>query len=162
MVKLPGFNSADVIAMVKTYVTGVTVDSEEESELTLVLPQGSSGQFQMLFTEIKERQESMKIASYGIAVTTMEEVFIRCGQVQWTFGFGHLTSHLSNTGTLAQSQMMFFSAKNMTSSPGNTTTFPLRSLLLTHLDEVPLCIDEKYNTNKYYNEVSIALDVSSV
>ena len=79
VVKLPGCNSADVIAMVKTYVTGVTVDSEEESELTLVLPQGSSGQFQMLFTEIKEQQESLNISSYGVAVTTMEEVFIRCG-----------------------------------------------------------------------------------
>ena len=77
MVKLPGCNSAAIIGMVKAYVTGVTVDSDEESELTLLLPQGTSGHFPMLFTEIKQQQAALRIASYGVSVTTMDEVFIK-------------------------------------------------------------------------------------
>ena len=80
VVKLPGCNSDAIIAMVKNYVTGVTVDSDENSELALLLPQGTSGALPMLFKEIKERQESLKIRSYGVSVTTMEEVFVRCGR----------------------------------------------------------------------------------
>ena len=80
MVKLPGCNIAAIISMVKAYVTGVTVDSDEESELTLLLPQGSSRHFPMLFTEIKRQQAHLMIASYGVSVTTMDEVFIRCGR----------------------------------------------------------------------------------
>ena len=40
-------------------------------------PSPSSPRFKDLFTEMEDRQEELGIASFGISITTMEEVFIR-------------------------------------------------------------------------------------
>ena len=42
-----------------------------------VLAPSPSPRFKDLFTEMEDRQEELGIASFGISITTMEEVFIR-------------------------------------------------------------------------------------
>lgn len=39
----------------------------------------SSARFELLFAELEMNREELGIASYGASVTTMEEVFLRCG-----------------------------------------------------------------------------------
>lgn len=43
----------------------------------VLAPSPSSPRFKALFTEMEDRQEELGIASFGISITTMEEVFIR-------------------------------------------------------------------------------------
>ena len=65
--------------MVQTYVPNAAVEIDGATEFTLLLPMDSSGAFQAMFIAIDEHKEDLKIRNYGVSVTTLEEVFIRCG-----------------------------------------------------------------------------------
>lgn len=47
--------------------------------ICLTDPLMSSVRFELLFAELEMNREELGIASYGASVTTMEEVFLRCG-----------------------------------------------------------------------------------
>lgn len=73
-----------VVQNINTLVTSIIPKAELESnvgaELSFILPHNSSSKFPRLFSQIEERKEQLKIASYGASVTTMEEVFLRVGE----------------------------------------------------------------------------------
>jgi len=49
--------------------------SEVSSEVTFQIPQSESEKFSRFFTELDENLEELGIKSYGVGVTTLEEVF---------------------------------------------------------------------------------------
>lgn len=52
---------------------------EVSSEITFQLPKEESDQFKSFFQEFDKSLDSLGIKSYGIGVTTLEEVFLRIG-----------------------------------------------------------------------------------
>ena len=54
--------------------------SEVSSEITFQIPQNESEKFQDFFTELDNSLKTLRIKSYGVGVTTLEEVFLRVGR----------------------------------------------------------------------------------
>ncbi len=54
--------------------------SEVSSEMTFQLPAESSQQFKDLFTELDNNLENLGIRSYGVGITTLEEVFLKIAE----------------------------------------------------------------------------------
>lgn len=50
------------------------------AELTYILPSEATGKFEDLFNELESRREELGINSFGVSVTTMEEVFLKVGE----------------------------------------------------------------------------------
>lgn len=54
--------------------------SEVSSEVTFQIPQTESSKFEDFFTELDQSLRDLRIKSYGVGVTTLEEVFLRVGR----------------------------------------------------------------------------------
>lgn len=52
---------------------------EVSREVTYQLPTEVSGQFKEFFKEFDENLDQLNIGSYGVGITTLEEVFLRIG-----------------------------------------------------------------------------------
>jgi len=50
------------------------------AELTYILPREATRNFEELFNELESRRDELGINSFGISVTTMEEVFLKVGE----------------------------------------------------------------------------------
>ena len=53
--------------------------SEVSSEISYQLPDSAINKFKEFFIEMDKNKEELEIKSYGIGVTTLEEVFIKVG-----------------------------------------------------------------------------------
>ena len=53
--------------------------SEVSSEITYQIPTELSGKFKTFFEDFDRNLDSLGIRSYGISITTLEEVFLRVG-----------------------------------------------------------------------------------
>jgi hypothetical protein len=51
--------------------------SDVGSELAYVIPKENSGRFAAMFRSLDEQKVSLGITSYGMSVTTLEDVFLR-------------------------------------------------------------------------------------
>jgi len=76
-VKKPSCNADFVLQTIKVYVPGARLESNVGAELSFVLPKEQSPQFATLFGYIEQNQASLGIASFGVSVTTLEEVFLK-------------------------------------------------------------------------------------
>lgn len=54
--------------------------SEVSSEVTYQIPQTESDKFESFFTDLDQSLRDLRIKSYGVGVTTLEEVFLRVGK----------------------------------------------------------------------------------
>lgn len=75
------FKSDTVINLVKGFVADAKVLSDAGKELSFQLPFSASPSFGKMFTEFDGNLARLNLRSYGISVTTLEEVFIRISQL---------------------------------------------------------------------------------
>eukprot|EP00048_Salpingoeca_helianthica_P013325 m.199375 g.199375 ORF g.199375 m.199375 type:complete len:1762 (-) comp15490_c4_seq21:19-5304(-) len=71
---------AAVNALVREFVPSAEMTGNVGAELTFVLPRESASRFSALFTRLEQTRVDLGIDSYGVSVTTMEEVFLRVGE----------------------------------------------------------------------------------
>uniref|UniRef100_A0A4W2G5A1 ATP-binding cassette sub-family A member 3-like n=1 Tax=Bos indicus x Bos taurus TaxID=30522 RepID=A0A4W2G5A1_BOBOX len=67
----------EISELIKYHIPEARLENNVAAELSFVLPKEYTDRFKALFTEMEDRQEELGIASFGISITTMEEVFIR-------------------------------------------------------------------------------------
>ncbi len=67
----------EIIDLMKTHVPETKLLSDVGNEISLQLPQAAGPHFPALLAEIDEKLELLHIASYGLSVTTLEEVFLK-------------------------------------------------------------------------------------
>lgn len=81
LVKDPDVASPEHSKMIEDFVKGFIPNavkaSDVHAEIAFRLPLDSSSQFDSFFTDLDSRKGELKIRSYGVSVTTLEEVFIR-------------------------------------------------------------------------------------
>ena len=53
---------------------------EVASEISFILPVEASGKFKDFFQEFDQELESLEILSYGISMTSLEEVFLKSNE----------------------------------------------------------------------------------
>jgi ATP-binding cassette subfamily A (ABC1) protein 3 len=64
---------------VQKYTSRATVLSDVSSEITMQLPMDEVKKFPEMFNEIDTKKEALGISTYGISITTLEEVFLKVG-----------------------------------------------------------------------------------
>ncbi|XP_036605129.1 ATP-binding cassette sub-family A member 3-like [Trichosurus vulpecula] len=74
-------DAEEIRQIVLQYVPNATLNSDLGAELSFILPKESTNRFEVLFTELENKQKDLGIASFGVSVTTMEEVFLRVGKL---------------------------------------------------------------------------------
>ncbi|TMW59991.1 hypothetical protein Poli38472_000033 [Pythium oligandrum] len=80
IVKEEGCDDAKVCDFVLGHIPGGRVLSNVGMEIAFQLPLETSAQFPSLFNDIDANLENLQVRSYGISVTTMEEVFIKVAE----------------------------------------------------------------------------------
>ncbi|XP_044534952.1 phospholipid-transporting ATPase ABCA3-like [Gracilinanus agilis] len=81
IVKDSNCDAAKIFEIIQEYIPNANLESNTGAELSFILPKESTDRFEALFTRLEEEQKDLRIASYGVSVTTMEEVFLRVGQL---------------------------------------------------------------------------------
>lgn len=79
IVKQADCNVQQLRTLIQSSIDDSKVESNVGSEMSFILPQESTNRFQTLFEKLEEEQESLGIESFGVSVTTMEDVFLRVG-----------------------------------------------------------------------------------
>jgi hypothetical protein len=79
LVKNAQCKPADITARVLTHVPTARLTGDAGAELTYLLPKTEVAGFPQLFATIEDSRAALGIDSFGVSVTTMEEVFLRVG-----------------------------------------------------------------------------------
>lgn len=80
LVKEPHCNTRSVNDLIQSHVPTAEIESEHAGELSYLLPREKSSHFEQLFTELEMKQKELGVGSFGVSVTTMEEVFLKVGE----------------------------------------------------------------------------------
>ncbi|XP_050098673.1 phospholipid-transporting ATPase ABCA3-like [Anopheles aquasalis] len=78
-VKDEGCDTARVTAMMRQHIGNMQVETDIGTELSYVLDDSHTAVFQPLLQDLESHSSSLGISSYGISLTTLEEVFLRVG-----------------------------------------------------------------------------------
>uniref|UniRef100_A0A7N5KBH1 ATP-binding cassette sub-family A member 17-like n=1 Tax=Ailuropoda melanoleuca TaxID=9646 RepID=A0A7N5KBH1_AILME len=100
LVKKPHCSTEKISHLIYHHIPNAILRSNIGEELTFILPKKSIHRFPSLFTELELKKVELGIASFGAAVTTMEEVFIRGPKAHFLiinllFGIAFLSSSFS-------------------------------------------------------------------
>lgn len=71
--------SSEVTKLLGKYVPGIEVESEIGSELSYQLPDEHAQKFETMLSELEDAGEQLGLSSYGVSLTTLEEVFLKVG-----------------------------------------------------------------------------------
>jgi len=77
IVKKSTCDTPTVTSVIQSNVAGARLSSDISAELSYILPHDSKADFSRLFAHLDRHKEDLGIVSYGVSVTTMDEVFIR-------------------------------------------------------------------------------------
>jgi ATP-binding cassette subfamily A (ABC1) protein 3 len=80
VVKEPRCDQRNVTELIHSHIPTAKLESEHAGELSYVLPREMSSHFEQLFTELELHQNNLGIGSFGVSVTTMEEVFLKVSE----------------------------------------------------------------------------------
>jgi ATP-binding cassette, subfamily A (ABC1), member 3 len=72
-----GCKSENVTNLLRKYIPDVKKESEVGTELSYLLDDRNVLVFQKMLQELEENSEELNIESYGISLTTLEEVFLK-------------------------------------------------------------------------------------
>ena len=77
-----GFSgSTEVLFLVQATIPEATIIHENKEELVLLLPSSSSAMLPKMLEPLEARQEVLGIAGIGLTVTTMDDVFLKIGEM---------------------------------------------------------------------------------
>lgn len=76
-VKAAGCDPNQITNILSNYIPGIAVETNVGSELTYVLKEDYVSQFRTIFADIEKKSIQLKIDSFGVSLTTLEEVFLK-------------------------------------------------------------------------------------
>ncbi|XP_062957203.1 phospholipid-transporting ATPase ABCA3-like [Cynocephalus volans] len=82
MVKERHCNVEVISKLIHYYIPTATLENNVGTELSFILPKEYIHRFEALFTALEKRQRKLGIASFGVSITTMEEIFLRVGHME--------------------------------------------------------------------------------
>jgi len=73
--------SEPIIEMVKRWIPEATLMSNVSAEVAFQLPMETAPKFRDMFEDIDKHLEDLRVTSYGVSVTTLEEVFLNVARI---------------------------------------------------------------------------------
>lgn len=78
-VKNEDCNTKKVTKFIGRFLSNIQPESDIGSELSYALPHEFVAQFENMFRNLEKQQKSLNLSSFGVALTTLEEVFMKVG-----------------------------------------------------------------------------------
>lgn len=78
-VKMFRCDTKKVTELLQKYIRHIEIEMDIGTELSYLLPESSAHQFSAMFDELEGKMASLYVASYGVSLTTLEEVFMKVG-----------------------------------------------------------------------------------
>ncbi|XP_049855750.1 phospholipid-transporting ATPase ABCA3 isoform X1 [Schistocerca gregaria] len=75
-------NVSEITNLLRKYIDDIEVAQNIGSELSYILTEEKSSVFESMLKELEDNGKSLDILSFGVSLTTMEEVFMRVGKDQ--------------------------------------------------------------------------------
>lgn len=82
VVKGPRCDSLAVTALLRRHLPDISPTQDVGSELSYQLDESQSSLFEPMLRELEEARAKLDVLSYGVSLTTMEEVFMKAGKDQ--------------------------------------------------------------------------------
>lgn len=76
-VKEKGCETNKITSLLSNYIPGIPIETNIGSELTYILKEEYTSQFKTIFADLEMKTAELKIASFGVSLTTLEEVFLK-------------------------------------------------------------------------------------
>lgn len=70
-----------ITKVIQSHVLDATLHNTQSSQITYAIPSQDSSSFPELFAALEQQKASLKISSISIACTTIEEVFLKVGEI---------------------------------------------------------------------------------
>ena len=77
IVKQPECVTQTVTHTLRRQIAEIKLLKDKRSEITYQLRDEDSGLFEGLLSHLEQNQDSLRVESFGLSVTTMEEVFLK-------------------------------------------------------------------------------------
>uniref|UniRef100_A0A8C9DPX7 ABC transporter domain-containing protein n=1 Tax=Prolemur simus TaxID=1328070 RepID=A0A8C9DPX7_PROSS len=77
MEREPHCDVEEISATIHCHVPDATLDKNIGAELSYILPKEYTQRFEALFNDLEKKQKELGITSFGVSITTMEEVFLK-------------------------------------------------------------------------------------
>ena len=77
LIKASGAHVDAILALVRHHVPEASVSTNVGAELNVRLPMQSSPQFPAMLKELDEKMGAVGVVSYGISITSVEDVFLK-------------------------------------------------------------------------------------
>lgn len=75
----PQVSTKNVTSLVTQYVTKAKLEGDIGKELKYILPTAEISKFEGLFEALEDQSQQLGIESYGVSLTTLEDVFLKIG-----------------------------------------------------------------------------------
>ncbi|EFA12134.2 ATP-binding cassette sub-family A member 3-like Protein [Tribolium castaneum] len=111
--KLPNCNPKKITELLKKYIPDIQIHGNVGSELSYLLKENYVAYFENLLYDLEINTENLGIRSYGISLTTLEDVFLKVGADP---SGNDLCKNISSTKTMGLQGRI--SPKNITLSTG--------------------------------------------
>ncbi|TYZ68996.1 hypothetical protein PybrP1_010597 [[Pythium] brassicae (nom. inval.)] len=125
-----GCDDNNVVAFIQTYVPDALVLSNVGSEIAFQLPLSSSSKFAKMFAELDGELASLGLLSYGVSVTTLEEVFIKVAEASDEDNQHTLAKHARGGTPAASPVSSATDAESASAQPQGLFMVHLKALLL--------------------------------
>ena len=80
VVKKSSCDSSKIEQLIKNLVPKAEQVTDVGAELSYILPSSATSSFPELFDRLETERKALGIVSFGVSVTTMEEVFMKVGE----------------------------------------------------------------------------------
>ncbi|EGC32058.1 hypothetical protein DICPUDRAFT_156020 [Dictyostelium purpureum] len=166
------FNTDNVTEFIHRYIPEANVLSDAGTELSYRFPTSSVPQFSNFFQNFDQQLESFQITTYGISVTTLEEVFLKIG-TEVSDGFELNKNQVTDEDTLkaniaipsqgitARQQLKGLLIKRIRTSKKDMKAFFLSLLIPLIVIIGSIVVYKEVNTaTLFYNNVTTPLELS--
>ena len=75
-------NTNQIFSLINRHIPNAKLSSEIASELNFILPKDDSVKFPELLFDLETNKESLHIVNIGISITTIEDVFLKIGELE--------------------------------------------------------------------------------
>jgi hypothetical protein len=91
-----------ITEFVQKYINTARLNTSINSEVTYVLPKDMCDRFAQLFVDLEANKDSLNIINIGISVTTVEEVFLKIGELENCDDLNESNVHFMNKPPIAK------------------------------------------------------------
>lgn len=78
-VKNENTNTEAIDMLIRNHIADVTIEHDIRTEVAFLLPETKTHLYEAMFAELESQKESLGLSSFGVSLTTLEEVFLNVG-----------------------------------------------------------------------------------